>query len=121
MRMKPLAPCRRSQQNQCTRLPQDEWIGQEKLDDVTKRISYFISWGLGYRYCDREPEEEVEKETEGSQDCEENVDTPSVTQEPPLLEFPLVAPVDTLVEKVEHTPLDEVPGDTEVPTRGVRR
>lgn len=39
----------------------------------------------------------------GTQECEECVDVSSVAQESPLLEIPLLAPVDTLVERVEHT------------------
>jgi len=45
---------------------------------------------------------------------------PSVAQESPLLEASLIAPVDTLGERVEHTPIgpsiDEVPGDTDMST-----
>ena len=46
-------------------------------------------------------------EYEGTLDCGELVDTPSVTQESPLMEFPLVAPMDRLEEVVEHTTIDE--------------
>ena len=42
------------------------------------------------------------------------MDTPIVTYESPLLEFPLVAQVDTLMETVEHTPDYEVLGGTGV-------
>jgi len=44
------------------------------------------------------------------------MDTPSVTQEPPFLEFPLLALIDMLVETIDHTPINEVLGDTKLPT-----
>ena len=48
----------------------------------------------------------VEHEANGTQ--EEHEDTPNVTHESPLLEFPLIAIVDRLEEAVEHTSIDEV-------------
>ena len=42
------------------------------------------------------------------------MDTPSVAHESPLLEFLFVAPIDTLLETIEHTPIDEVLGGTGV-------
>ncbi len=59
----------------------------------------------------------MRQRTRGSED---HIDMPSVAQESPLLEASLIAPVDTLGEKVEHTPIgpsiDEVLGDTDMST-----
>lgn len=80
-----------------------------KLEDETERR--FCCWRPCFRY--QEPKEEVEHEIVGTQDCEEHVDVSSVAQESSLLEIPLVALVDTLVERVEHTlrgpSINEVP------------
>ena len=45
-------------------------------------------------------------EDEGTQDCGELLDTPSVTQDSPLLETSLSVLVDILVERVEPTPVE---------------
>ena len=45
-------------------------------------------------------------EDEGTQDCGELVDTPSVTQDSPSLETSLTVSVDILVERVEPTPVE---------------
>ena len=45
-------------------------------------------------------------EDEGTQDCGELVDTPSVTRDSPLLETSLTVSIDILVERVEPTPVE---------------
>jgi len=70
-----------------------------QLEDETER--HFCWWRPGFRY--QKPKEEVEHEIVGTQECEERVDVFNMTHESPLLDIPLVAPVDSLVERVEHT------------------
>ena len=50
---------------------------------------------------------EFSHDISASHGCGKLIDTPSVTQESPLLELPLVALVDRLEEAVEHTSIDE--------------
>jgi len=54
-------------------------------------------WRPGFRY--QEHEEEVEHEAECMQGCKEHVDIPSMTQESPVLEIPLIAPANSLGEE----------------------
>ena len=71
-------------------------------------------------FFDNELEEEVEHDAESPQDGEEHIDILNVAQESPLLETSLIAPIDTLVERIEPTRIkpfvEEVPSLDEMPT-----
>jgi len=58
-----------------TRSPQREQTRQGSLEGETTR--HYCWWRPSFK-C-QEPEEEVEREAESTQDCGEHVDTPSVT------------------------------------------
>jgi len=45
------------------------------------------------------------RQNQGTQDYEEHLDLPGVTQESPLLEIPSIASADTLAGSKEHTPV----------------
>jgi len=112
MGVQPSTACRVNRQTQDTRSPRKEHKGQEQLEGETR--THFYWWRLGFRY--EESEEDIEHEEKDTWECEEHIDIPSVTHEPPLLEASLIAPIYTLGERVEHTPIgssiDEVLGDT---------
>jgi len=120
MGVQPTTSCGESRPNQGTRSPEKEQIGQRQLEGETG--GHFCWWRPSFRY--QEPEEEVENDVESPHDGEEHIDIPGVAQESPLLETSLIAPINTLVERIEPTrinpfvegvpSLDEMPKVAEV-------
>ena len=81
-------------------------------------MGHFCWWRLGFRY--QGPEEEFKHDAERPHDGDKHIDMPGMVWESPLLETSLIAPVDTMVERIEPTHIEPfvegVPSLDEMPT-----